>query len=526
MSWERALPRLFLAASFLLSVGSLALFGARNLDSDMASEMMLARLLNDEGRLLTDSWYYSTELRVISAVPAFQLGLLVFPGDWHAARVLGVALLEALTAASFLWMAKGLGMGDGALYAAAALLAPFGPVYENLFLFGGYYAGFSAVGFLLTGLALRPAGGKARMAALALLGLYAGLAGVRMPMMLGAPLFAVCAAEAAGALWRGALPGRAAEGGALRALSRACALALCMLAGYLVNSRVLSRLYAFASFDGAQLAEIDPARFLDQLGYWLQFFGYRRGGTLLSLRGAVSAAGICLALALPALAARALGNRAWTTPPQRTFARLAFACVALGMAVNALTEKGTESAAYSPSYYMLGIQLIIACAFLALERMPCGSRGARTVAMCALCGVFLCQGAVSARDASLSAPHYEETLSLLREQGYTQGYATFWEGNVLTEASDGEIEVWVLESYRSGKLYPWLQRKDHLLREPEGKVFAVASPTDARPRSFEPYVLGDFEGSRVYGFESTQAFKEALEEATREDAYWWSEYCG
>ena len=46
---------------------------------EVASEMVLSDLLNREGRLVTDSWYYSSELRVVSPVPLYQLGLALFP---------------------------------------------------------------------------------------------------------------------------------------------------------------------------------------------------------------------------------------------------------------------------------------------------------------------------------------------------------------------------------------------------------------------------------------------------------------
>ena len=39
-------------------------YGKAYLDSDMASEMVLAKQLNTEGVLLSKNWYYSTELRI------------------------------------------------------------------------------------------------------------------------------------------------------------------------------------------------------------------------------------------------------------------------------------------------------------------------------------------------------------------------------------------------------------------------------------------------------------------------------
>lgn len=94
-----------------------------NLDADMSSEMIYADLLNREGRLLTDSWYYSSELRTVSPVPLYQLGLLLFD-SWHAARVFGTALMLAGILASFLFFARRAKMGEAGVYMAAVLAMP------------------------------------------------------------------------------------------------------------------------------------------------------------------------------------------------------------------------------------------------------------------------------------------------------------------------------------------------------------------------------------------------------------------
>lgn len=61
------------------------------------------------------------------------------------------------------------------------------------------------------------------------------------------------------------------------------------------------------------------------------------------------------------------------------------------------------------------------------------------------------------------------------------GYATFWNANVLTELSDGKIEVW---QWCSGQDLPehssdiddmsqWLQLASHMVEHPSGKVFTL-----------------------------------------------------
>ena len=75
----------------------------------------------------------------------------------------------------------------------------------------------------------------------------------------------------------------------------------------------------------------------------------------------------------------------------------------------------------------------------------------------------------------------EEAAQWLAENGYSNGYATFWNSNVMTEASDGVLDVYVYYSWEGTELYPWLQRTTHLDTPPEGPVFVYISEDDYHP---------------------------------------------
>ena len=59
------------------------------IDSDMAQEMLLAKHLNDTGRIISADWIYTTELRVYNINLFFRIGLYLFPNSWMYARVFG-----------------------------------------------------------------------------------------------------------------------------------------------------------------------------------------------------------------------------------------------------------------------------------------------------------------------------------------------------------------------------------------------------------------------------------------------------
>ena len=68
------LPWLWLAAGYVLDMWFQLVPGKWIVDSDLASEMMLTKILNQEGSILSHSWFYSTELRVVNMQWFYRLG--------------------------------------------------------------------------------------------------------------------------------------------------------------------------------------------------------------------------------------------------------------------------------------------------------------------------------------------------------------------------------------------------------------------------------------------------------------------
>ena len=139
ISWEKIFPWVWMIAAYCITFAVLALYGRPYIDSDMSSEMILADLLNQEGGLLSTNWWYSTELRVVYLQLFYRIGLIIFPQNWYAARVLGQALVMAVLLATFLYVGHGLKLKGNGIWGAAALACPFGVWYFWYGAFGGAY---------------------------------------------------------------------------------------------------------------------------------------------------------------------------------------------------------------------------------------------------------------------------------------------------------------------------------------------------------------------------------------------------
>lgn len=506
----RALPYIVLAASLVFVVGVAALWGAHNIDADQSSEMVLADLLNREGRLITDSWYYSTELRVISPVPLYQLGLLLFPGDWHAARVFALAIAFALVAAAMMYMARGAGLGESAVYAAAAVLLPVSEVHKFLFSLGGFYTMYIAAGALLVGLVLR-AGRRGRMtlAAAAVLGFVCGLPGVRMPMICGVPMLAACLLCALPALF-GHRPLREALGSESVHIALAACLAVgAMFAGYLVNTCLLAKTHHFQRYDGSVFGALSLSGFAVQLRNLAQYFGFRADLSPASPSGfagwmMLGVYGFMWASLLRGLAcSRRMDARA------RALLYTAAAALLLGMAINVAAGEGHNE--YAVGYYLLGVFLLALSAFAHVEKLRRLGPRAKRMAMLALCGVFFLQSAAFVRGrVKKDESEYEHAARALVQMGYEAGYATFWSGNVLTEMSDGALDMYTFSTWADAELTPWLQQTRHFDAAPEGKVFVYVQENeffgDAVPCADEARLIwqSPVNGSRAYGYDSAQ----------------------
>lgn len=61
------------------------------IDADMSSELVLAKLLSEEGGILSKSWYYSTELRILNTQLIFA-PLFAVIDDWSLVRAIGTAI--------------------------------------------------------------------------------------------------------------------------------------------------------------------------------------------------------------------------------------------------------------------------------------------------------------------------------------------------------------------------------------------------------------------------------------------------
>lgn len=512
---QRGLPYLVLIAAYLMSVGLFALYGEHNLDSDMSSEMVLAEVLNEEGALFSEEWYYSTELRVVSPVPLYQLGLKLFD-SWHGARTFAIAVMQLGVVLSFLFMARAAGMKEGGVYCAAVLILPFSQAYTFLFAYGGFYVAYFTMTCLVIGMMLRMHRSERKLLLsllMALAGVWSGMTGVRMLMILGAPLMLTCMLALFDQIRRSASGKEVIQSEALSMTWAALIHVAGMLAGYWINGHILAQQFSFRTYDEVRLIPFGPQSVWEQIQHIIRFFGYEPEQLLLSIEGIASWAAVGLVGFALFSVYRLLRKDGQCTVCQRIVPLFALCALAVGILANGSTNRGcvNSNQVWGVAYYISGVLMMVASAFMLLEKLPSRlwQNGVRTLLLLLLSAVFFLESAVYIKlHYHNQTTDYEDAAQWLTQNGYMQGFATFWNGNVLTEASDGQLDMYVFSEWTAERLYPWLQRKSHFERLPEGRVFVYVSRDEElmgdAPCADERKLVYEGLNSRIYEYDSAQ----------------------
>ena len=413
------------------------------LDSDMSSEMVLAQLLAKENAALSTHWYYSTELRVLNTQLLYAF-FFKLSNNWHWIRMASIICLWCIIIGIYYFWACAEGCKKYFLITALLLLAPISEDYFRFVLAGVYYIPHIAIAFAalaMNELYMKAQRGSRKLwlVVSVLLAFVAGLGGPREIIALYGPIGVAAAAE---------------------------------LLGYALNMLVLARIYHFATWGwlGFQLA--DGSRMVEIFSSFLQLFGARGTGTEYVFTCAVSVMWIVLTIGCIVYA--------YTHEVSDGYRRLADFTVAVYLLYFLLYS--VTNMLFSARYGILNTVLSIPLLAMAANEVHLNESKRQwllaVVATATIVGGALVLFRIAGEDQTTA--QRDVTEKLLAE-GYVNGYATFWNANVLTELSDGKIEVWQwcggqdLPEHSSDidDMTQWLQLASHMVEHPSGKVFAL-----------------------------------------------------
>lgn len=496
--WQ-ALPWLWMAAAYLFDLWYQLVPGKWIVDSDLASEMILSDLLNKEGTIISHNWFYSTELKVVNLQWFYRLGLLIFPNDWHLARTFGMAITLALFAAAMLFFVKCAGLGRAGLWMVGTLLWPFGQHYLVYAIYGGYYLVYTFFYMLVLALVLRSLNADKKHCALqwvlaCVITAVAGMNGVKQLMVFHAPLCLAAAILLVLALhscsktdWKAALDACRKE---VRLLAASLVTAVAAAAGYFVSNAVLSRMYDFKSYNFIVWNRDEDWFTLDRiLMDFFHEFGYENGSGVFHFGGIAAAVGLLLGCWMFFCIVRLLLRLDKLERNDKLLVLLLVAMLAVcGVAYTYFHE-------YYLYFWLMNMPVAIAVMAVEIKTEDFHILGARQLLGVGLAACFtLC--AVSTVRQEQEHPYLAHkglntAAEWLVDNGYTQGYSTFWNGNAMTELTSGKLEVWTLQSLDRDDVPNWLQPKSHLTTDPEHPFLLIDTETDGPAESAKLIQYGD-----------------------------------
>ncbi|WP_337756466.1 hypothetical protein [Gemmiger sp.] len=524
--WQ-ALPWLWMAAAYLFDLWYQLVPGKWIVDSDLASEMILSDLLNKEGTIISHNWFYSTELKVVNLQWFYRLGLLIFPNDWHLARTFGMAITLALFAAAMLFFVKCAGLGRAGLWMVGTLLWPFGQHYLVYAIYGGYYLVYTFFYMLVLALVLRSLNADKKHCALqwvlaCVITAVAGMNGVKQlmvfhaPLCLAAAILLVLALHSCGKTdWKTALDVCRKE---VRLLAASLVTAVAAAAGYFVSNAVLSRMYDFKSYNFIVWNRDEDWFTLDRiLMDFFHEFGYENGSGVFHFGGIAAAVGLLLGCWMFFCIVRLLLRLDKLERNDKLLVLLLVAMLAVcGVAYTYFHE-------YYLYFWLMNMPVAIAVMAVEIKTEDFHILGARQLLGVGLAACFtLC--AVSTVRQEQEHPYLAHkglntAAEWLVDNGYTQGYSTFWNGNAMTELTSGKLEVWTLQSLDRDDVPNWLQPKSHLTTDPEHPFLLIDTETDGPAENAKLIQYGDctevYDDGRyvIYDFADADALHAAAQAA-------------
>lgn len=499
--------------------------GLSLLNSDASSEMVLSAQLNREHAFLTtENWFYSSELRIINTQLIYRIGLALFPHNWHWARLTAVALFLLILAGSMILLMCAIGQKKYAFWAAVVIIAPFGRWYGWNVIFNSYYVPHIVLSVISLALlcAIVICTQKSRsipkvicICLLMLIAFLSGLGGIRQLMICYVPLLATGALTVI--IKRKCLSEAFPAGTVFLVSALSCIVSG---AGCLINMTYLAEHYSFLALSSSNWQYFDLSSYLACLGDFVSLFGWQENVPVFSLAGIANLLSLLLVAVLLFSAIYCLRH----IKCLNAAAAVLFLYICAAFVVELIIYAGVEG--YNESYWIPFLPFAFIPLFIMLASPPLKKYPHCNVFVLGGLGMLLfvnsyltmqspyinskINGKIEGSDKILAVSEWLENTD------YTQGIAPFWNSNILTELSNGRIEMWTMKD-DNRHLTPrvWLQSASHLTL-PSGKVFLLldaGSPdTMNLPDSLESYTIYSDENFVMYGFDDISQYFELLDE--------------
>lgn len=454
-------------------------YGALYLDSDCAANMQQAALKNEFSLFFpTSRWFYSTYVTTWQDW-VFQLGLFLSPTDWRNARVISLLVFMVIAVSAYIFFAKYAGLSGNGAWTALIMVACFGERYSYTVTTGMMYYECAVYPFLILGLVFFLAGCNDKkewvgLFSLILVSFTAGLNSIRMLVYVLFPLMVAVVLQLFINLKREmSLPSSTVQWKQrwdVRILGAAAIAFASNLAGYICNEKILPNHLSFHQYGDTKLADFDIIELIGSPKYIVQMLGYKSGAKILSLEGIRSMAAIALLAIFLVGILRGFQIQKKMTAKQQSCLLCCSSAAVISLVMMVLSSQAWDVHMVPTIYFFFPVLHIV------WDAEDWGNKLVKGIVCACFVGcIVLLDSWQIEQLVQGSAPKqpYEKIADFLVENNLTQGYAGFWEAGIVTELSDGKVDVWTITDPWDWRPKQWLQDARHLEKAPEGRCFLL-----------------------------------------------------
>lgn len=449
-----------------------------SIESDMSSELVLAKMLAQEKRIITPNWFYSTELKVLHNTLIFT-PLFLISNNWHFIRMASIVILNVLLFLSYLYLAKKLNIKH-IPWIALLILGATSRDYYKFVILGTHYIPDIAISFITVGLIISlfkyEDKKNIKFIGLLVLSFLSSLSGIRfvsalhIPLLLSAVIY--CIYKQKDDLRIGKLDVKD------KSFKLVIVCLLCFVASFLAvacNKFVLPALGYSYKLDEVVISYIDLnfENIATVINGWLLNFGYQTDGLQ--------------AFSISQLIIKPLFVVYFITICYSTYDILfnrykynkyeKFVTLYFVVAIVILSAVFIFTSAWYRNRYLLTIS-IFAVYVIATFLSHLDIDWLKGLLITLICLFSIANSFFQVKYHVENDGYYEyvEVKDILLENECYNGYCDWhWNGhNLLTELSDGQIETWIFFKDIDNQ-NQWLQAKSHLEKTPTGKTFILLS---------------------------------------------------
>ena len=520
----------------ILFIISMFLFLYKNfyllVDSDMSSELVLAKQLASERKIITSNWYYSTELRVLNTQLVFTPLFMIFD-NWNIVRTLGTFILVIVLLLSFWYFSKGFNIKYRS-YLSFLIVGSISLSYYSFVIMGAYYIPHIAISFFTLGLISRIMDNTSkknivRIIVLFVLSFLAGMGGLRQLLILYIPL---CITSVIFLIYEQRknlmIPKIEIKSKSFKLNIVSFSTILFATIGYMINSKILSKFIKFKDFEKIHFTKFSFGKFENLINGVISSFGYKSDDLVFS-KSALSLNIMAIVLIMIVSFSLIYIIKNYRKIASKHFFITVFYIIAiLTMSLIIL---------FTDAWYYDRYLLPITIFFVPVIGVLLSNMHIKFYKISII--IFLVGYAFigswyyliytknnnykykeffDRRESTISTKS-EDVINIknvLLENEAFNGYSSYWTANILTELSDGKIDVWCFEGNSIiNDIFEWLQLTSHRNEIPSGKVFVILNKDEAEKVKFREYdklnILYKDKNRVVYLFNSQEELVSSLE---------------